>query len=369
MDWFILLVLNKIYQSPLLLSVYKVYKLVVHLTSGTTEIYRVCQAAAKNLGQSYSDKEEDRPLLENWAENISEDVVYRIDRSILYSKHLTLERRELESSNCRIDDLIQAIITKKRFRCGSNRKNQNTSIAAKVLRVCLVRIAETYRLACEINERAHTKYDSTNPLHEQKLLKLWKALMPDTELRARLTEQWTEIGFQGKDPATDFRGMGIQGLDDLLYYAQTHPSSALQTLTSSHHPVSWYPYAIVGINITQYAVQALRTRQLQHFLFKFGTNRKTYHEFYCYLFHKFNEYWMSHEPRSTVMDFERRFKEFKERINKELLVQGAVPLNLLLRRAEPQYAEELIELEAKDVSSAVMGCSASNAIKQRKSLL
>ena len=57
----------------------------------------------------------------------------------------------------------------------------------------LSRISETYSLTIQINERASTKYDSTNPVHEQKLLKLWKALMPETELEARLTRQWAEV--------------------------------------------------------------------------------------------------------------------------------------------------------------------------------
>ncbi len=37
---------------------------------------------------------------------------------------------------------------------------------------------------------------------------LWTALMPGEQLEARVTKQWGDIGFQGKDPATDFRGMG-----------------------------------------------------------------------------------------------------------------------------------------------------------------
>lgn len=32
--------------------------------------------------------------------------------------------------------------------------------------------------------------------------------MPDTELNGRITKQWGDIGFQGNDPQTDFRGMG-----------------------------------------------------------------------------------------------------------------------------------------------------------------
>ena len=34
--------------------------------------------------------------------------------------------------------------------------------------------------------------------------------MPDTQLESRITRQWGDIGFQGEDPSTDFRGMGKQ---------------------------------------------------------------------------------------------------------------------------------------------------------------
>ena len=37
-------------------------------------------------------------------------------------------------------------------------------------------------------------------------------MMPNTPLKERITKQWGDIGFQGKDPQTDFRGMGMLGL-------------------------------------------------------------------------------------------------------------------------------------------------------------
>lgn len=33
--------------------------------------------------------------------------------------------------------------------------------------------------------------------------------MPTKKLKARISKQWADIGFQGDDPKTDFRGMGI----------------------------------------------------------------------------------------------------------------------------------------------------------------
>jgi hypothetical protein len=32
----------------------------------------------------------------------------------------------------------------------------------------------------------------------------------------RITKQWQDIGFQGDDPGTDFRGMGMLGLHNLM---------------------------------------------------------------------------------------------------------------------------------------------------------
>jgi len=61
-----------------------------------------------------------------------------------------------------------------------------------------------------------TPYDDSNPDHEAKLMSLWAGLQPDNPLTERLTKQWQEIGFQGKDPKTDFRGMGMLGLENLL---------------------------------------------------------------------------------------------------------------------------------------------------------
>ena len=48
------------------------------------------------------------------------------------------------------------------------------------------------------------------------VLQLWHTLMPNQRLQSRVSKQWTDIGFQGEDPMTDFRGMGMLGLHNLL---------------------------------------------------------------------------------------------------------------------------------------------------------
>ena len=49
------------------------------------------------------------------------------------------------------------------------------------------------------------------------ITQLWGKLMVGQELTSRVSKDWQDIGFQGNDPATDFRGMGTLGLQCLQY--------------------------------------------------------------------------------------------------------------------------------------------------------
>lgn len=68
-----------------------------------------------------------------------------------------------------------------------------------------------YRRLCNETEKIRqVAYDSNNMEHERKLIKLWDLLMPDQPLESRIGKQWQEIGFQGDDPYSDFRGKSHQ---------------------------------------------------------------------------------------------------------------------------------------------------------------
>lgn len=53
-------------------------------------------------------------------------------------------------------------------------------------------------LSKAIEDLRQVQYDSNNPNHEEKLLKLWTLMVPHTVLESRITKQWQDIGFQGK---------------------------------------------------------------------------------------------------------------------------------------------------------------------------
>jgi len=63
---------------------------------------------------------------------------------------------------------------------------------------------------------------------------------------------------QGTDPATDFRGMGLLGLRNLLYMAENYNDKLRkiisdQTQRNEHE----YPVAVAGINVSQMLFELL----------------------------------------------------------------------------------------------------------------
>ena len=105
--------------------------------------------------------------------------------------------------------------------------------------------ADLKRKVTDFRELVKGAYDSTRQDHEDLLLDLWTMAFPDTPLPSRKTGEWGKLGFQGKDPATDFRGAGIFGLTNLVYFARMHPNSFRSILCKSS-----YPFSIAGLSVT-----------------------------------------------------------------------------------------------------------------------
>ena len=178
-----------------------------------------------------------------------------------------------------------------------------------------------YRQLCmECEELRQTPYDSENSLHEGLLLRLWDLLMPYDPLDARITKQWQDIGFQGDDPKTDFRGMGILGLENLVYFAQEYPSAATHVLSHSMHPRYGYAFAIVGINLTSMALRLLKDGSAKTHIYNSSKTLPTiraFHQFYCYLFYEFDGFWIESKP-SNIMEFSIIQEKFENNIRMAL---------------------------------------------------
>lgn len=193
--------------------------------------------------------------------------------------------------------------------------------------LCLEQIWGYRQLFVEVEELRTTSYDSDEIEHEVKLLELWLRLMPDDPLEARVTKQWQEIGFQGDDPKTDFRGMGMLGLENLLYFASEYEGPARHVLSHSYHPIHGYAFAIVGINLTSMAYNLLKDGTAKTHIFNASKNccptLKTFHQLYCYLFYEFDRYWIDSKPQN-MMDFSNIREKFENNIRSSLASKSIV---------------------------------------------
>ncbi|XP_047254114.1 uncharacterized protein LOC107845892 isoform X1 [Capsicum annuum] len=89
-----------------------------------------------------------------------------------------------------------------------------------------------------LQNRIDVAYDSSIPEHrflfvfdlKEALKALWKVAFPEEKLYGLISEQWKEMGWQGKDPSTDFRGGGFISLENLLYFARNFPICPLSSL-------------------------------------------------------------------------------------------------------------------------------------------
>ncbi|XP_041055791.1 ELMO domain-containing protein 1 isoform X2 [Carcharodon carcharias] len=196
------------------------------------------------------------------------------------------------------------------------------------LQACLLQIVGYRRLIAEVERLRRDQYDSENPHHEEMLLKLWTFLRPDVTLTGRISKQWCEIGFQGEDPKTDFRGMGMLGLCNLVFFAEHDNATARQVLFDSHQPKYReltkedirFSFAIVGINITDLSYTLLVSGALKTHLYNVAPEAPSlfhFHKIFCYLMHQFHKFWIEEDPLD-IMEFNRVREKFHKQIIKQL---------------------------------------------------
>ena len=74
-----------------------------------------------------------------------------------------------------------------------------------------------------------------------------------------ITPKWIDIGFQGEDPTTDFRGTGFLGLLNLHFFVTQHNRKALECLAHSRDKSTEYFLACSGINVTHQMMKMFNT--------------------------------------------------------------------------------------------------------------
>ncbi|XP_057805484.1 uncharacterized protein LOC131020587 isoform X1 [Salvia miltiorrhiza] len=190
-----------------------------------------------------------------------------------------------------------------------------------------------------LQSRLDVVYDGSIPEHQEALWALWRASFPEKELQSLISDQWKEMGWQGKDPSTDFRGGGFVSLENLLYFARNFPKSFQDLLRKQEGDRAlWeYPFAVAGVNITFMLIQMLdleaykpRTLVGATFLKFLAENESAFDLLYCITFKLMDHQWLT--MRASYMDFNAVMKATRRQLESELLQED-------LRRLEdlPSY--------------------------------
>uniref|UniRef100_A0AAY5K9P0 ELMO domain-containing protein n=1 Tax=Esox lucius TaxID=8010 RepID=A0AAY5K9P0_ESOLU len=265
-------------------------KFVVRKITGRCELQRIC----------YNNKPGARRTL-------------KIESSLRYSKNELCQSALSVHPDC-VEKTVDNIMTLKKINPDTN---PQLSIS---LQASLFQIVGYRGLVAEVEKLRREPYDCENLKHEEMLMKLWKALRPDSPLTGRISKQWCEIGFQGNDPKTDFRGMGLLGLHNLLYFAEHDKATALQVLQDSLQPKQRYSFAIVGINITDLAYSLLVSGALKTHLYNVAPempNLIHFQQTFCYLMQEFHRFWIEEDP-CDIMEFNRVRSKFHRRVLRQL---------------------------------------------------
>eukprot|EP00246_Nothoceros_aenigmaticus_P018725 TRINITY_DN993_c0_g1_i5.p1 TRINITY_DN993_c0_g1~~TRINITY_DN993_c0_g1_i5.p1 ORF type:complete len:259 (+),score=42.43 TRINITY_DN993_c0_g1_i5:431-1207(+) len=114
----------------------------------------------------------------------------------------------------------------------------------------------------KLQQRLGVPFDGTRSDHQEALRTLWEVAYPNRDLQGLVSEQWKDMGWQGTDPSTDFRGGGFVSLENLLFFAGRFPGSFQRLLNKEEGKrATWeYPFAVAGLNISFMLIQMLDLR-------------------------------------------------------------------------------------------------------------
>ena len=136
------------------------------------------------------------------------------------------------------------------------------------------------------------------------LLDLWKHFKPLAPIEL-IDKKWRkiklliypieEIGFQGNNPLTDFRGSGLLGLQHLHTFTMSD-KRADEVFKVAAGEKTWYFYAATGINISGKVIDFIEDGLCDKYFFD-STHPEVdilqfTSKFYCKLFTGFNAFWV-----------------------------------------------------------------------------
>lgn len=165
-------------------------------------------------------------------------------------------------------------------------------------------------LKSAIKEEAKTMY--SHECHLDLLHSLWTSYTDNSDFPKIPDSKWKTLGFQGTDPATDFRGMGIFGLNQLLQFNTANPTIAMKYYREAQIDKNWFFPVLFGINVTAFVYESLMRGDLDVYIVeqnKSKSFRNVIDSVYSELYKTLCDKWLSMDL--DAMHFAYMFNQVK----------------------------------------------------------
>lgn len=179
-----------------------------------------------------------------------------------------------------------------------------------------------------LKERLAVPFDETRPDHQEALRALWHASFPKTDLTGLVSDQWKEMGWQGQNPSTDFRGCGFVSLENLLFFARIYPASFQRILLKQEGTrATWeYPFAVAGINITFMLIHMLdlysekpKSVPGANFIRVLSEDEEAFDVLYCIAFQMMDAQWLA--MQASYLQFNEVLQATRTQLERELVLE------------------------------------------------
>uniref|UniRef100_A0ACD6ARV7 Uncharacterized protein n=2 Tax=Avena sativa TaxID=4498 RepID=A0ACD6ARV7_AVESA len=136
------------------------------------------------------------------------------------------------------------------------------------------------------------------------------------------------MGWQGSNPATDFRGSGFVSLENLLFFARIYPASFQRLLLKSQGMrATWeYPFAVAGVNISHMLIQLLELNSARpkylpgvNFIRMMSDEDEVFDILYCIAFEMMDAQWLA--MRASYMQFNDVLEATRAQLERELSLE------------------------------------------------
>ncbi|KAK4255482.1 hypothetical protein QN277_008480 [Acacia crassicarpa] len=180
----------------------------------------------------------------------------------------------------------------------------------------------------KLQQRLQVPFDETHLDHQEALRALWQCAFPDVALNGLVSDQWKDMGWQGPNPSTDFRGCGFISLENLLFFARTYPASFHRLLFKQDgHRATWeYPFAVAGINVSFMLIKMLDLCSVKprclpgiNFVKLLEEDEEAFDILYCIAFEMMDAQWLA--MHASYMNFNDVLQATRMQLEKELCLE------------------------------------------------